>query len=125
MDTKSIKELLMDGVDPAALIKDITEEIEKAKKEIEKERETKAAASLNRVRHHFVPPLIDYAIALGIMDADKVTKEDHETIEKILIEVEKEFKESMRLTNALLSKPKNKTAGADIDEVIDNFLKLL
>ena len=117
-NSKSIEQLLREGVRPEDLKMQLDDEIAKAKDKIEAEK----APALKEIRHKLVENAIEYMKALDFdMDIDL----SNEELEEVLEALEGELKKYEKILKILVEDKVEKEApkASPEDEIIRKFLR--
>ena len=117
-NSKSIEQLLREGVRPEDLKMQLDDEIAKAKDKIEAEK----APALKEIRHKLVENAIEYMKALDFdMDIDL----SNEELEEVLESLEGELKKYEKILKILVEDKVEKEApkASSEDEIIRKFLR--
>ena len=117
-NSKSIEQLLREGVRPEDLKMQLDDEIAKAKDKIEAEK----APALKEIRHKLVENAIEYMKALDFdMDIDL----SNEELEEVLEALEGELKKYEKILKILVEDKVEKEApkASSEDEIIRKFLR--
>ena len=117
-NSKSIEQLLREGVRPEDLKMQLDDEIAKAKDKIEAEK----APALKEIRHKLVENAIEYMKALDFnMDIDL----SNEELEEVLEELEGELKKYEKILKILVEDKVEKEVpkASSEDEIIRKFLR--
>ena len=119
-NSKSIEQLLREGVRPEDLKMQLDDEIAKAKDKIEAEK----APALKEIRHKLVENAIEYMKALDFdMDIDLSNEELEEVLESLEGELKKYEKILKILVEDKVEKEVPKADSLSQDEVIRKFLR--
>ena len=119
-NSKSIEQLLREGVHPEDLKMQLDDEIAKAKDKIEAEK----APALKEIRHKLVENAIEYMKALDFdMDIDLSNEELEEVLEVLEGELKKYEKILKILVEDKVEKEVPKANSLSQDEVIRKFLR--
>ena len=119
-NSKSIEQLLREGVRPEDLKMQLDDEIAKAKGKIEAEK----APALKEIRHKLVENAIEYMKALDFdMDIDLSNEELEEVLESLEGELKKYEKILKILVEDKVEKEVPKADSLSQDEVIRKFLR--
>lgn len=119
-NSKSIEQLLREGVRPEDLKMQLDDEIAKAKDKIEAEK----APALKEIRHKLVENAIEYMKALDFdMDIDLSNEELEEVLEALEGELKKYEKILKILVEDKIEKEVPKANSLSQDEVIRKFLR--
>lgn len=102
-NSKSIKDLLQEGMSEESIIKELKEQIIEAQKEIRKEQE-KEESALDIARMNLIKALIKYFNRLDIFKEKVVINDDLiNSIKELLKEIEPEIKKYSKILNILLN----------------------
>lgn len=117
-NSKSIEQLLREGVRPEDLKMQLDDEIAKAKDKIEAEK----APALKEIRHKLVENAIEYMKAL---DFDMEVDLSNEELEKVLEVLEGELKKYEKILKILVEDKVEKEVpkASPEDEIIRKFLR--
>lgn len=119
-NSKSIEQLLREGVRPEDLKMQLDDEIAKAKDKIEAEK----APALKEIRHKLVENAIEYMKALDFdMDIDLSNEELEEVLEALEGELKKYEKILKILVEDKVEKEEPKANSLSQDEIIRKFLR--
>lgn len=119
-NSKSIEQLLREGVRPEDLKMQLDDEIAKAKDKIEAEK----APALKEIRHKLVENAIEYMKALDFdMDIDLSNEELEEVLEALEGELKKYEKILKILVEDKVEKEVPKANSLSQDEIIRKFLR--
>ena len=119
-NSKSIEQLLREGVRPEDLKMQLDDEIAKAKDKIEAEK----APALKEIRHKLVENAIEYMKALDFdMDIDLSNEELEEVLETLEGELKKYEKILKILVEDKIEKEVPKANSLSQDEIIRKFLR--
>ena len=119
-NSKSIEQLLREGVRPEDLKMQLDDEIAKAKDKIEAEK----APALKEIRHKLVENAIEYIKALDFdMDIDLSNEELEEVLEELEGELKKYEKILKILVEDKVEKKEPKANSLSQDEIIRKFLR--
>lgn len=119
-NSKSIEQLLREGVRPEDLKMQLDDEIAKAKDKIEAEK----APALKEIRHKLVENAIEYMKALDFdMDIDLSNEELEEVLEALEGELKKYEKILKILVEDKIEKEVPKANSLSQDEIIRKFLR--
>ena len=119
-NSKSIEQLLREGVRPEDLKMQLDDEIAKAKDKIEAEK----APALKEIRHKLVENAIEYMKALDFdMDMDLSNEELEEVLETLEGELKKYEKILKILVEDKIEKEVPKANSLSQDEIIRKFLR--
>ena len=119
-NSKSIEQLLREGVRPEDLKMQLDDEIAKAKDKIEAEK----APALKEIRHKLVENAIEYMKALDFdMDIDLSNEELEEVLEALEGELKKYEKILKILVEDKIEKEEPKANSLSQDEIIRKFLR--
>ena len=119
-NSKSIEQLLREGVRPEDLKMQLDDEIAKAKDKIEAEK----APALKEIRHKLVENAIEYMRALDFdMDIDLSNEELEEVLEALEGELKKYEKILKILVEDKIEKEVPKANSLSQDEIIRKFLR--
>lgn len=90
---KDIKERLMSGESAEAILKELSSQVANAEREIEREKQRKAAesAKLSKARRVFVDAVVLYLKELGVVKDTEDTAEAKDMLYNVLKESEDEF----------------------------------
>lgn len=129
---KDIKERLMSGESAEAILKELSSQVANAEREIEREKQRKAAesAKLSKARRVFVDAVVLYLKELGVVK-DTEDTEDTAEAKDMLYNVLKESEDEFIMYGKMLDKIKTvsmKSTGtpapmANSDIVLRDFLK--
>ena len=119
-NSKSIEQILREGVRPEDLKMQLDDEIAKAKDKIEAEK----APALKEIRHKLVENAIEYMKALDFdMDIDLSNEELEEVLEALEGELKKYEKILKILVEDKVEKKEPKANSLSQDEIIRKFLR--
>lgn len=124
----TVKDMLKSGIAPEELMANLQKEIADAQAELSGE-----TANIDEVRVALVDAMLDYVIALGLIEEDDINNEDVEMLTEMLKSVEEEMVAQVKLFTMMKSvlgksmetkttTPTEKTQ-IDSDAVLRNFLR--
>lgn len=121
-----LKDAIRGGVSPEQMLADFQKQLAQAQQEVAME-QAAATEDLDEARAEMVDSIIDYLIAVGLIDEDVV---DTDEMADDLVAAIKEAEQELAATKPLLDMLKRMKADADKndrtpDDVIGEFLKTL
>lgn len=121
-----LKNAIRGGISPEQMLADFQKQLAQAQQEVAMERAA-ATEDLNEAREYMVKAIIDYLIAVGLIDEDVVDTDD---ITDDLVDTIKEAEKELMATKPLLDilsrmKAENEKEKKSPDDVIGEFLKSL
>lgn len=122
-----LKDALRGGVTPEQMMEDFAKQLATAQREVAMEQAAATSTDLDEARADMVDAIIDYLIAMGLVDEDAV---DTDEIADDLVAVLKEAEQELAATKPLLDmlrrmKAESENTERTPDDVIGEFLKSL
>lgn len=122
-----LKDALRGGVTPEQMMEDFAKQLATAQREVAMEQAAANSTDLDEARADMVDAIIDYLIAMGLVDEDVV---DTDEIADDLVAVLKEAEQKLAATKPLLDmlrrmKAENEKEERTPDDIIGEFLKSL
>lgn len=122
-----LKDALRGGVTPEQMMEDFAKQLATAQRKVAMEQAAANSTDLDEARADMVDAIIDYLIAMGLVDEDVV---DTDEIADDLVAVLKEAEQELAATKPLLDmlrrmKAESENTERTPDDVIGEFLKSL
>lgn len=122
-----LKDALRGGITPEQMMDDFAKQLATAQREVAMEQAAANSTDLDEARADMVDAIIDYLIAMGLVDEDVV---DTDEIADDLVAVLKEAEQELAATKPLLDmlhrmKAESENTERTPDDVIGEFLKSL
>lgn len=122
-----LKDALRGGITPEQMMDDFAKQLAMAQREVAMEQAAAASKDLDEARANMIDAIIDYVIAMGLIDEDAVdTDEMADDLTAAIKEAEKELAATKPLLDMLRRmKAETKEEERTPDDVIGEFLKSL
>lgn len=122
-----LKDALRGGITPEQMMDDFAKQLATAQREVAMEQATATSTDLDEARADMVDAIIDYLIAMGLIDEDAV---DTDEMADDLVAALKEAEQELAATKPLLDmlrrmKTESEKEERTPDDVIGEFLKSL